>query len=222
MKNILHIDSSARRTDNATTSYNSISKGLGSYFMDAWMSKNHQSEVTYRDLGLNPVDFISQDWIAAVFTPEDNRSTEQQSLLALSDELIAEVDKADLIVMTTPMYNYGMPAVLKSWFDQVIRINKTFTFDLARGNTPLEPIMSGKTLVLLTSSGEFGFASGEIRAHMNHLGPHIQVMSKYLGVDHFHEIQSEYQEFPDHRHAASVERAKQSMVELINKIDRPS
>ncbi len=58
------------------------------------------------------------------------------------------------------MYNYGMPAALKAWFDQIIRINKTFTFDLARGDFPLEPIMSGKTLVLLTSSSRRVIRSG--------------------------------------------------------------
>jgi hypothetical protein len=44
-----------------------------------------------------------------------------------------------------------------SWRDDAaIRINKTFTFDRARGDFPLEPILSGKTLILLTSCGEFG------------------------------------------------------------------
>lgn len=42
------------------------------------------------------------------------------------------------------MYNYGMPSPLTAWFDKVIRIGKTFTFDLARGDAPLAPIMSGK------------------------------------------------------------------------------
>ena len=37
------------------------------------------------------------------------------------------------------MYNYGMPAQLKAWFDQIIRINKIFDFDLARGDFPLQP-----------------------------------------------------------------------------------
>ena len=58
------------------------------------------------------------------------------------------------------MHNYGMPSALKSWFDKVIRIEKTFTFDLARGDFPLEPIMGGKTLVVLSSRGEFGFGPG--------------------------------------------------------------
>ncbi len=218
MKTVLNIDSSVRRSDNSIACYNSISKDLGAFFMDKWMSKNHHDKVIYRDLGLNPPNFISQDWIAAVFTAEQNRTLAQQALLVLSDTLIAEVEQADLIVMTAPMYNYGMPASLKAWFDQVVRIDKTFSFDLGRGDFPLDPIMSGKTLVLLTSSGEFGFSAGGIREQMNHLGPHIKLLSKYLGVSDFHEVGTEYQEFSDHRHEQSIEDAQQKISELVSNL----
>ena len=132
--------------------------------------------------------------------------------MAESDTYFDEVAQADVILITAPMYNYGMPAVLKAWFDQMLRVNKTFTFDLARGDFPIEPILSGKTLVLLTSSGEFGFGVGGVREHMNHLSPHIKELAKYLGVDKFYEIGSEYQEFADYRHVLSVENAKQEIV----------
>ncbi|WP_417528825.1 FMN-dependent NADH-azoreductase [Marinomonas shanghaiensis] len=218
MKNILHIDSSVRRTDNSTQSYNSISKSFGRCFIDTWLNKNHQDRVVNRDLGLNPPTFICQDWIAAAFTPEQKRSKAQKLALAESDTYFNEVVQADVILITAPMYNYGMPAVLKAWFDQMLRVNKTFTFDLARGDFPIEPILSGKTLVLLTSSGEFGFGVGGVREQMNHLGPHIKELAKYLGVDTFYEIGSEYQEFADDRHASSVKKAKQDIAALVNRL----
>lgn len=215
MKTVLTIDTSARRTDNKVAEYNSISKTLSAYFIDQWLTQNSEDKVIYRDLGVNPPDFISQEWIAAVFTPEDRRTNEQRSLLALSDTLINEVDQADIIVISSPMYNYGVPASLKAWFDQVIRINKTFTFDLARGDFPLEPIMSGKKLVLISSSGEFGFEIGGIREKMNHLGPHVETMAKYLGVEAFYEVKSEYQEFADERHEKSLANAYLALDELV-------
>jgi FMN-dependent NADH-azoreductase len=114
------------------------------------------------------------------------------------------------------MYNYGMPAVLKAWFDQVIRVDKTFTFDLKRGDFPLAPILSGKTMVLITSSGEFGFNIGGIREKMNHLGPHIEVASQYLGIQNFYEIGSEYQEFRDERHINSLNQANVEIKKLVS------
>lgn len=218
MKTILNIDTSARRTDNAVKEYNSISKTLSAHFMDKWMTANTQDKVIYRDLGLNPPEFISQDWIAAVFTPDERQTDEQKALLALSDTLIEEVVQADIIVISSPMYNYGMPAVLKAWFDQVVRINKTFSFDLARGDFPIEPIMPGKKLVLISSTGEFGFEIGGIREHMNHLGPHVETAAKYLGVEDFYEIKSEYQEFADDRHQKSLKAAYSNIDKLVTKL----
>lgn len=56
-----------------------------------------------------------------------------------------------------------MPAQLKAWFDQIIRINKTFDFDLSRGDFPLHPLLFGKTLIVISSRGEFGFEKNGVR-----------------------------------------------------------
>ncbi|MBV7263059.1 NAD(P)H-dependent oxidoreductase [Photobacterium sp. WH24] len=204
---ILHLDASVRRTDNLVSGHNSISKQIAASFMDVWLTNAPQTAVIHRDIGINPPEFISQDWIAAAFTQEVNRTAAQRKVLALSDEFIEEVMAADTIVISTPMYNYGLPAALKAWFDQVIRINKTFSFDLERGDFPLSPMLTGKTLVLITSTGEFGFEAGGVREAMNHLGPHIRVMSHYLGVEQTYEISAGYQEFGDSRHQASLKAA---------------
>lgn len=105
--------------------------------------------------------------------------------------------------------------MLKSWFDNVIRIGKTFTFDLARGDYPLEPIMTGKTLVILSSRGEFGFESGGVREEMNHLETHIRTCARYLGVDKTHLIAIEYQEFGGERHEQSSKEAYADVLPLI-------
>ena len=78
--------------------------------------------------------------------------------------------------------------------------------------------MSGKILVLISSSGEFGFEIGGIREKMNHLGPHIEVLGKYLGVEDFYEIKSEYQEFGDERHAKSLEDAHLAIEVLVKQL----
>ncbi len=211
MVTILQIDSSARKQG-------SVSRALSKAFKSQWHDKYSKDKFIYRDIGSTPPEFISENWIAAVFTPEDKRTGEHSSLLASSDLFIDELTEADIILISTPMYNYGMPASLKAWFDQVIRINKTFTFDLSRGDFPLQPVMSGKTLVLLTSCGEFGFAVGGIREEMNHLNPHIRSVSNYLGVTEHHELRVEYQEFGDKRHSQSIKDAHSSIPKLIEQI----
>ncbi|WKE66334.1 NAD(P)H-dependent oxidoreductase [Gallaecimonas kandeliae] len=208
---LLHIDASARKE-------RSISRALGEAFKSQWRSIKPGDKFIYRDVGSAPPDFISENWIAAVFTREERRTNEQKSLLTLSDLLIEELSEADIIIISSPMYNYGMPAALKAWIDQVVRVNKTFTFDLSRGDFPLEPTMSGKSLVLLTSSGEFGFGENETRQDMNHLGPHLRTVSKYLGVDEMYEVRVEYQEFGDARHERSLEIAYEAIPGVINQV----
>ncbi|MGX5217568.1 FMN-dependent NADH-azoreductase [Pseudomonas segetis] len=208
MTTLLHIDASVR-------SERSLSRKLSQAFVDAWIAHDDNAQVIVRDIGRNPPPFITEDWIAAVFTPEAHMTAEKREALSVSDELIDELNRADVIVIGTPMYNYGMPAQLKSWFDNVIRIGKTFSFDLGRGDYPLEPIMTGKKLVILSSRGEFGFGPGGIRESMNHLDTHIRTCAHYLGVNQTHGISIDYQEFGDDRHQASIADAFDAVPRLV-------
>jgi FMN-dependent NADH-azoreductase len=213
MTTILHIDASAQ-TDR------SISRNLSAQFTKTWLAERPKDTVIRRDLSETPPGFVTGEWIAACFTPEGDRTAEMHAALEESDELIAELEAADIVVLGTPMYNYGMPAVLKAWVDRVIRIGKTFTFDRARGDYPLEPIFSGKTLVALTSKGEFGFSKGGIREEMNHLDGHIEAVAHYLGLSDRHFIHSEFQEFADDRHEQSRNKAKADTVALANELSK--
>lgn len=218
MSTLLHIDSSVRAASNPNPDHDSISKNIALRFIDTWKQNRPEDEYIYRDVGVNPPAFITQDWIGAVFTPGEKRTQAQQETLALSDTLIAEVAAADVILISSPMYNYGMPAQLKAWFDQIVRIDKTFDFDLSRGDFPLQPLLSGKTLIIVTSSGEFGFEKGGIREDSNHLAPHLRTLSKYLGVETIHEIAVEYQEFGDERHRLSVAHAQDRAESLASEL----
>lgn len=211
MTTLLHIDASARGD-------RSLSRRLSQAFVQAWAAREPEATIIARDIGRNPPPIVSERWIGAAFTPADRRTAEQREELRLSDELIDEIDRAQLIVLGTPMYNYGMPAALKSWFDKVIRIGKTFTFDRARGDYPLQPIMSGKTLVILSARGEFGFGPGGVREDMNHLETHIRTCAHYLGVEACHLIAIDYQEFDDARHAQSVAEAYAAIPVLVDQL----
>ncbi|HBM90117.1 MAG TPA: ACP phosphodiesterase [Rhodobiaceae bacterium] len=207
MSTLLRIDASARHT-------RSLTRMMSHHFLQTSHRTAADIRVIERDVGLHPPAPISGCWIDAAFTPADQRTTEQRAQLETSDRLIDEVERSDVILMATPMYNYGLPASLKAWVDQIVRVGKTFTFDLSRGDRPLEPIFSGKTLVLLTAAGEFGFGPGGINADADHLVPHIRTISKYLGTDSLHHIGIEYQEFADER----FERSKADAMTRVEKL----
>lgn len=211
MTTLLQIDSSARTPRSHT-------RRLTGSFVQEWLAQAPETRVIYRDLGSNPPPAIMEQWIASAFTAESQRSVDQKAALAASDTYIAELEQADIIVMGAPMYNYGMPAALKAWFDQVIRINRTFTFDPDEDTWPLSPILSGKTLVILSSRGEFGFEPGGIREDSNHLETHIRTLQHFLGVEDSYLIAVEYQEFNDQRHARSLAQANRELKALVEKL----
>lgn len=210
MTTVLMINASARFE-------RSISRSLMTQFTDELKSQ-HKGEITFieRDVAAQAPSFIDQAWIEAVFTEPQQRNEVQQKLLLESDTYIEELKAADLIVIASPMYNYGMPACLKAWFDQIVRVNETFSFDLERGDFPLKPTLTGKTLLCLTSKGEFGFSPKGVRADMNYLDGHLEVLSDYLGVQTRHAIAVEYQEFSDQRHEQSKAQAEQACLKFAH------
>lgn len=214
MPTLLRIDASAQLEER------SLTRNLTGIFTDTFLANAPESHVITRDVGLNPIPAIDQEFIQAAFTPLEEREAWMNERLALSDELIEEVESAEILVMGAPMYNYGIPTALKGWIDQVARIGKTFSFDLARGDTPIEPILSGKRLVVLSARGEFGFGQGGVRAHLNALDLGLAACAHYFGVapGHVETIAIEYQEFKDDRHRASVITAEARTRDLATEL----
>lgn len=198
----------------------SLTRKLSGSFLDILKMRLIHVEIKELDLVKCPPPFMTPEWIAGAFS-KTGLTEQQRSALAKSDEYIRQISAADLIVIGAPMYNYGMPAVLKAWFDQIARINKTFSFDLSRSDFPIEPILSGKKMIVFTSSGEFDFQKGGAREAFNHLVPHIKSCAHYLGITDekdFYHIGIEYQEFKDERHERSKSAAYARMANLVDEM----
>lgn len=158
---ILHLDASPRLSD-------SVTRDLTSKIVSRWP----KAQVIRRDLAKNPVPQLTDSWIAANFTPADQRSPEQAAELALSDELINEVTQADTLVIGLPVYNFAPPAALKAWIDHVARAGVTFRYT---ENGP-EGLIHGKRVILAMASGgtgagsEIDFASTYMRHILGFVG----------------------------------------------------
>ncbi|WP_142846064.1 FMN-dependent NADH-azoreductase [Telmatospirillum sp. J64-1] len=214
MTTLLRIDSSAQLEDR------SLTRRLTRIFTEEFQRLAPAVRIIERDVGRSPIPALDHRFIHAAFTQPEAREPWMMERLALSDLLIDEVIAADILVMGAPMYNYGMPSALKSWIDHIARIGRTFSFDLARGDTPIAPILSGKRLVVLSSRGEFGFEPGGVRAHLNALDPAIAACAHYFGVkaDDIETVAIEYQEFKDERHRASVDQAEMRTRDIARRL----
>ena len=141
MTNILHITASIR-------SGTSVSRELGNDVI-ARLNAGGKAALTTRDLSAEPLPLLSEDRFNANLAPADERSAEQAELAAISDTLIAELQAADTIVISSPIYNFGVPASVKAWADLVARAGTTFKY------TPDGPVglLSGKKAVIAIASG---------------------------------------------------------------------
>ncbi len=101
-----------------------------------------------RDLN-DALPHVDGAWVAANFTDPAERSDAQNAKLAQSDALVAEVMDADTLVIGVPIYNFGVPAALKSWIDLIARARVTFAYtsDGPKG------LLTGKTAYLVVASG---------------------------------------------------------------------
>ncbi len=162
---LLRVDASARHDG-------SISRRLGDALVATLTSRYPGLTVTHRDLGAKAVPFIDAAWVEANFTPGEQRNAQQQDALACSDHLVQELRDADLLVFGVPIYNFGIPAVLKAWIDLVARARLTFRYT----EQGVEGLLQGKRAYLLVTSGgvavgsEVDFATRYLKQALNFLG----------------------------------------------------
>ena len=119
--NILQINSSARSTGSESTR-------LADKIVSGLTADNAGALVTRRDLASQPHPAIDEAALGALFTPADQRTSEQAARVALDDALIAQVLAADVIVIGAPMYNFGITTQLKTWIDAIARAGVTFRY----------------------------------------------------------------------------------------------
>ena len=164
-RNILHIDASARQAG-------SVSRELSQHLVDAL--SDAETQVTKREIGLTPLPLISETWVGANFTPEENRSDSQKQALELSDTLIDELEAADTLVLGVPIYNFGVPAAFKAWVDLIARARKTFKYT---ESGPVGLLEGKKAHVVIASGGtqsgsEIDFATPYVRHVLGFVGIH--------------------------------------------------
>ncbi len=219
--NILQIDASARPGISGIDPRGSHTRRLTRRFVERWQEARPQDSVTYRDVGQQPPSPVSGDWIAAAFTRPERRDEAARACLAESDILVQELLCADLVVIGAPMYNFGLPAQLKAWVDNVVRVGVTFGFDRSRQGEPYWPMLSaGKRLVILSSRGDYGYDPGARLGDINLVERGLSVPMSYLGLTQTHSIAIEYDEFGDERLRASISAAEAAVDALVAELAR--
>jgi len=120
--NILHLISSPR--GNA-----SYSIKLGNAIVGKLKAANPGSKVKEVDLAHMSFPHLEEVHLTSFFTPVESLTPELLDAVKHSDEAIADISHADVIVIGVPMYNFGIHSTLKAWIDHIARAGKTFTYE---------------------------------------------------------------------------------------------
>jgi FMN-dependent NADH-azoreductase len=170
MSKLLHIDSSPLYGM-------SVSRELTAIFVAQWKTAHPDGTIVDRDLNATAIPPVTAAWIAAVFTPEAQRTEEQKQQLSLSDTLLSELQEADEWVIGVPMHNFGISSVLKLWIDQVVRVGKAFAYVDGKPQGQL----TGKKVSFVVATGGM-YDAGTQMASFNHVEPYLKSVFGFIGV----------------------------------------
>ena len=193
---VLEVSSSGRNGD-------SVSRKLTGELIDALETREGRLSVTRRDLS-EGIPLVNEAWISANFTPDEERTAQHRETLAESDALVAELQAADVIVIGSPIYNFGVPAVLKAWIDMIARARLTFRYT-AEGP---EGLLKGKKAYIVIASGGV-----PVDSPVDFATPYLRQALRFVGITDIEVIAA------DQLNKAAddaIDKARMRIAELIH------
>lgn len=142
----------------------------------ALTSANPGASVIARVLATSPSPVVDGAFAAAMMTHQDAAAAREHAALSASETLIEELERTDLLILSTPMHNFTVPAALKAWIDQVVRFGRTFK------STPDGKIglLADRPTYIVIASG--GYFSGERARQPDHLTPYLRDILGTIGI----------------------------------------
>jgi FMN-dependent NADH-azoreductase len=177
--NILRIDSSGR---GGGPNGGSVTRELADLLIQGLVDRQ-PVRVTTRDVAKG-LPFVDAHWIAANFTDPDQRDDAKRAALAQSDALVRELEEADVLVVGVPLYNFGVPAALKAWIDQIARARVTFRYT---EHGP-EGLLKGKKAYLVVATG-----GTQVGGAIDFATPWLKHVLAFLGITDVEVIAAERQ-----------------------------
>ncbi|WP_322767064.1 MULTISPECIES: FMN-dependent NADH-azoreductase [unclassified Frankia] len=167
MSTLLHIDSSV--------SPGSASRAVAGQFAVAWAASHANGTVVHRDLAATPPPHISWDGVTASMTPDEARTAEQTAAWQAREALISELEAADSLLVSVPMYNWSITSTLKAWIDNVIALGRTVDMTGGPG------VLTGKPVTVVTARGG-AYGPGTPQEGNDHQEPYLRHVFGALGA----------------------------------------
>jgi len=203
---ILHIDSSP-------LGERSVSRKLTAKIVTELKAKHPDSKVITRDFGTNPLPHLNGTVLGAFLTPPDKRDATLNDAIRLSDQAIEEVVTADVIVIGTPMWNFGIPSSLKAWIDHIVRAGRTFKYGAA-GVESLLP--TGKKVIIVSSRGGV-YSDGPMKS-MDYQETYLKAVLGFIGLHDISFVRAEGMAMGEEAAKKAMQSAEIQLSENVKKV----
>ena len=181
------------------------SSRLATQFVDQWQADNPGAAVIRRDLAAQPVPHLTAERFQSFLAKPEDRTAAQQAVASFSDGLIDELERADVIVLGLPMYNFGVPSTLKAYFDHVARAGRTFKYTAAGP----QGLLTGKKAVVFATRG--GLYAG---TPLDSQTGYVRDFLRFLGIADVEFVYAEGLAMGDAAKSASLAKAVRATREL--------
>lgn len=182
----------------------SVSSRLAAGFAEQVRAAGSDARIVVRDIGRNPVPHLTEATVAGI-RAEATTPAEIEAA-RLSDALIAEVRAADLVVIASPMYNFGISSTLKAWFDHLLRPRVTFRY----GDQGPEGLLGGRKAVVIESRAGF-YPAGDAADSQE---PHLRGMLAFVGITDVAFVRAEKLAFGPEASAAAIAEADEQLAAI--------
>lgn len=182
------------------------SSQLAEKFVAAWKAKNPGGEVVVRDLSADVPPYLDAARVTALFTPADQQTAEQKDVVAYSDALIKEIQQADALVVAAPMYNFALPAQMKSYLDYLARAGVTFKYTETGSVGLLE---SKPVYVITTRGGMYKGTEADVQT------PFIKLFLGFIGLNDVTMIHAEGLNMGDEAKEGALAAAAEEIAGLL-------
>jgi FMN-dependent NADH-azoreductase len=183
MDRILIVESSPRGSKSA-------SRTLASRVRARLEAQYPEAKIVERDLAQDNVPHLDEATLKAMSTHDPIEAESLKDALHLSDQLTEELLSSDLLVIASPMWNFGIPSSLKAWIDHVVRAGKTFNY----AGAAVEGLAKGKKAILVLASGGV-FSEGPWKP-WDTVEPYLRQILGFIGIDDVQTVRAEGMNIP--------------------------
>jgi len=183
-----------------------VSSGLADAFVARWLAAHPGATVIERDLAKTPVPHLTAEVFAGFAAKPEERTPAQRKAVEESDALIAELKRADVIVLGLPMYNFGIPSTLKAYVDYVARAGETFRYT----ESGPEGLLKGKAYVFAARGGVYAGTA------LDHQTSYARHLLSFLGIKDIEFVYAEGLGMGDAPRAAALASAERTIDELAD------